>query len=607
MDTQRAVSAVLLACVLTHSLQAGDSLAQSCVIPPAGIVAWWPGDCNASEIRGLNHGTLQNGAGCATGMVDQAFSFDGVDDYVTFPSTPAIDVRNKTALSADAWVNITSVDPFYGGYLLNKRTPVNTAGLLWSVGSDGSVFVRVYHSTSPAQAVSTPNAFAVGVWQHLAFTYNADGDQRIRMYADGIEVAYASNVAGVGTLADDAGIPLNISLDGFDGVARLNGFVDEVELFGRALSLSEIQAIFNAGSMGKCKSGSVEGQVLADCSGASTGLLGVQVDAFKVGSGDLAASAITDENGAFLLSELELADYTITLSTPLGYTSTADELLVSVDSDEVVQASFALTCIPITSDPRTIGYWKHQVGVATGGRGRAEVDATTLCGYLDLIVGHFNSNALNPVVVYQPPVSGVCSDKLQTAKELLNLHGSSEMVARARQQLLALLFNVAAGRLGLAQIVSQDDGTLSQAITFCDNLIDDPSGDHERAKTVADQINNGLLVAAGVIPRGTQNIAYRALPEAPHPRFGLAQNWPNPFNSSTTIRFTLPRPSAYVLAVYDLAGRLVRRFAGAGATGDQLIVWDGTDAAGQHVGSGQYVYQLRAAGFTETRKMLLTH
>ena len=59
--------------------------AQICVQPPAGLVSWWPGEGNANDIVGSNHGTLQNGATFAAGMVGQAFSFDGIDDYVRFP------------------------------------------------------------------------------------------------------------------------------------------------------------------------------------------------------------------------------------------------------------------------------------------------------------------------------------------------------------------------------------------------------------------------------------------------------------------------------------------------------------------------------------------
>ncbi len=53
-----------------------------CLDPPSGMVSWWPGDKNASDIIGPNDGRLKNGTKFAPGMVNEAFSFDGVDDYV---------------------------------------------------------------------------------------------------------------------------------------------------------------------------------------------------------------------------------------------------------------------------------------------------------------------------------------------------------------------------------------------------------------------------------------------------------------------------------------------------------------------------------------------
>jgi hypothetical protein len=106
-----------------------------------------------------------------------------------------------------------------------------------------------------------------------------------------------------------------------------------------------------------------------------------------------------------------------------------------------------------------MGFWKHNVGVATGGNGAAQIDATTLCSYLDLTAVHFNSNEINQVIVYQPPASGVCSDKLQVARVLLDLQGNVAMIARARQQLMSLLLNVAAGYISQTQVISFDGAT----------------------------------------------------------------------------------------------------------------------------------------------------
>src|SRR5437016_1077312 len=74
----------------------------TCVPPPPDMVAWYPGDGNADDIIGGNNGTLENGATFAPGMVDQAFSLDGLDDYVSINDSASL---HLTTFTIDAWVN----------------------------------------------------------------------------------------------------------------------------------------------------------------------------------------------------------------------------------------------------------------------------------------------------------------------------------------------------------------------------------------------------------------------------------------------------------------------------------------------------------------------
>ncbi len=344
--------------------------------------------------------------------------------------------------------------------------------------------------------------------------------------------------------------------------------------------------------------GDITGTVSADCPALGTGLLGVEIDLYNA-DGDLVANAITDVDGYYEMLSVFVCDYTITIVTPLGYQVPNDELPVTVIGNEVVTVDFALTCREITAEPRTIGFWKHQTGVATGGKGSAQIDAATLCGYLDDIEAHFNGNAINQVIIYQPPGTDVCDDKLLVLKSLMNLKGSVEMIARARQQLMALLLNVAGGKLSQTEVISADGATVSQAITYCDNVIDDLTGNYEAAKTIADEINNNREVPAGMIPLTTANIAYRqgAMPVT----YSLSQNYPNPFNPVTTISFSLPVAGFAKLDVYNIMGQrvatLVDRHLGAG---EHTVTFDGRETA-----SGVYFYRLSTSEFTDTQKMVL--
>ena len=82
--------------------------------------------------------------------------------------------------------------------------------------------------------------------------------------------------------------------------------------------------------------------------------------------------------------------------------------------------------------------------------------------------------------------------------------------------------------------------------------------------------------------------------------------YPNPFNPKTTLGFSLPRTSHVSLDIFDLKGRLVRRLVDESfAPGMHEVTWNGLDDSGHPVSTGIYFSRLRAADFTQTRKMTL--
>jgi hypothetical protein len=86
----------------------------------------------------------------------------------------------------------------------------------------------------------------------------------------------------------------------------------------------------------------------------------------------------------------------------------------------------------------------------------------------------------------------------------------------------------------------------------------------------------------------------------------IDQNWPNPFNPSTTIAFGLKRAGHTSLRIYDTAGRLVRVLVDEERpAGNYTEQWNGLDDRGSMVASGVYFYRLAAGSFLETRKMVL--
>ena len=88
--------------------------------------------------------------------------------------------------------------------------------------------------------------------------------------------------------------------------------------------------------------------------------------------------------------------------------------------------------------------------------------------------------------------------------------------------------------------------------------------------------------------------------------FALAQNFPNPFNASTTINFQLPLASRVELTVYSISGQRVRTLVnGTLPAGHHRLQWDGRNERGEPVASGAYLYQLLAGDFVATRQLTL--
>ncbi|MYC72416.1 MAG: T9SS type A sorting domain-containing protein [Gemmatimonadetes bacterium] len=101
----------------------------------------------------------------------------------------------------------------------------------------------------------------------------------------------------------------------------------------------------------------------------------------------------------------------------------------------------------------------------------------------------------------------------------------------------------------------------------------------------------------------TASLALQTLPTA----FSLADNFPNPFNPTTTIQYALPQAADVELTVYNVVGQPVRTLvAEHQSVGRYVVEWDATDDSGHSLSSGMYFYRLQAGEeFREVKKMLL--
>jgi len=224
-----------------------------CTPAPSGLVSWWDADSvsgtTAFDIQDGNDGTLINGATTAPGKVGTAFSFDGVDDFVSVPDAANLNFGASDSFTVDAWVLHDTLSGFR--VIVDKRLDT---GLL--VGWDLLYFPTTFQRLAlvlddgPDQVTVFAN-ITDGVLHHVAGVVDRSTNTA-SVYIDGV-LEGTEDITAIGSLSNTAA-PLGIGARVITTIPlHFKGIIDEVEIFNRALSASEIQDIFNAGSAGKCK------------------------------------------------------------------------------------------------------------------------------------------------------------------------------------------------------------------------------------------------------------------------------------------------------------------------------------------------------------------
>jgi hypothetical protein len=220
-----------------------------CAPPPPGIVGWWKGDGNTIDSVSSNNGVAVN-VTFTTGVVGQAFACNSVDygPYVgvQVPDRPAYALTNS--LTIEGWVR-----PRGDGSIIFWRGD-NRPGIdpyVLSMKHNNTVLFAITDANGNSANVETTLAY--NQWIHLAATLDgASGTMRI--YTNAMLAAQTvTSVRPFGTLiaGDSPGVGIGNLNDGQNNFAFL-GDIDEISLYNRALLSSEITAIYEAGSSGKC-------------------------------------------------------------------------------------------------------------------------------------------------------------------------------------------------------------------------------------------------------------------------------------------------------------------------------------------------------------------
>ena len=205
--------------------------------PASGLVAAYSfdegtGATVADSSGGGNTGLIAGAAWTSQGRFGAALVFDGSNDWVAIADSASLDLTS--GLTLEAWVFPTAITGWRTVIL--KEQPGQQVYALYASSSTNTPAGQVFVSAA-GQRVHGPSAIPVNAWTHLATTY--DGAVQ-RLYVNGVQVATRSQ-SGAVRVSDS---PLRIGGNSIWG-EFFQGRIDEVRIYARALTPSEIQTDMN--------------------------------------------------------------------------------------------------------------------------------------------------------------------------------------------------------------------------------------------------------------------------------------------------------------------------------------------------------------------------
>ena len=249
---------IILSLILPQSIAMAitDTGSRACFPAPAGLSSWWPGDGNTDDIVGGRDAALQ-GATYAAGLVDQAFSLDGVDDFVSVPHDIAPNLGTGDFTIA-LWVyfnDTTGEQVLIEKWIQHFEGEVGSLG--WTMTKLEGNALRLAMSEGGEEIAVDSDGLSIPLNTWIFFAATRKGST-ITLYMNGVPV-----VVGEASLNLDSDSSLKFGHRGNPSDTPgsqdergfyLNGQIDEVELYiGQALPRGLMQAIYNTGSAGLCK------------------------------------------------------------------------------------------------------------------------------------------------------------------------------------------------------------------------------------------------------------------------------------------------------------------------------------------------------------------
>jgi hypothetical protein len=208
------------------------------------LVSWWGAENDANDRVGTNDAILEGGAGYAAGEVGRAFSLDGINAAINFGNQIGNFGTNDFAI--DFWLKTRSTRQ---EVILSMRIGCYCTSF-WNIfATDGYIQFEMCNDASCSiyqNLLESVKRVNDGLFHHIAVTRN---NLLATIYVDGSVVA-SNFAAGVVMLSNN--VPCFAAISPCSGENPFTGVLDEIQVYNRAITANEVQAIYAAGTNGMC-------------------------------------------------------------------------------------------------------------------------------------------------------------------------------------------------------------------------------------------------------------------------------------------------------------------------------------------------------------------
>jgi len=208
------------------------------MLQTTNLVAWYRFEGNATDnSKNTNNGTI-NEAAEATGQIGQAYTYDGVDDYISVADDASLDFGDATDFTVAFWMNGNASDQF--DQVISKYDTAGGAfGFQLTFDATGHLHYFLRDGTTSNGGSFTDDAVDDGVWRHFVFAFDRSGN--CIMYIDGVSHK-TDDISDIGDINNNKTLTFGIYSDTLTTLP-FSGEIDETEVYSSAINAGDVKRL----------------------------------------------------------------------------------------------------------------------------------------------------------------------------------------------------------------------------------------------------------------------------------------------------------------------------------------------------------------------------